>query len=586
MIGVILNRGEPVMEGELKKLLPSSKNALLHLHEKIGFILDQESSKSYLENKDYMFFFDSDVIDVDENFMNKLLNDYRKHGTASLKTINGAFAFVLWDKQKGRLVMATDRLGLKDLFYHKKGNDLIITSRIRQMINSSLVDKTIDPESLSNYLCYQFVPKPLTMFRGIRKVPPTKAIVFKQGRMDFIEYCDFEFSQSSLPTESIGKELKDIVIKAVETRMKKGRKAGILLSGGLDSTIIASAMRNLAPSSKIYGFTGGFSGQDGYESFGFGKRVADDLGIESREVVIKENAVQKLPEIYGYLDEPLADSAIVQSHALFSESRKATQTVFSGEFSDVIFAGMQNYPLSRVERDFWGMLSKKQKSEIKQAPGTYVTSEFVHNVETRSAFLHYKHGEIFFNNGNLKGVASPSFYDSFKGVDLSKPIEAAYRNCKSNNELNKEIYTDLHLASQRRLYHLTEPAKMNGVGLMLPFTDVNVINYSLRIPPELKIRGLTQKYILRKAFKNYIPAYVLDRKKEGFTMPFTLWYNNSYDWIMEQIRKTEMHGFFDGNRLEHYIKGIIDKRNQSYEKNMYVWILLNFVSWSNSVLGP
>ncbi|RLI97145.1 MAG: hypothetical protein DRO99_03385 [Candidatus Aenigmatarchaeota archaeon] len=576
MIAVFLSKNRRARESDMEGMISKHNNIIIE--GKLGIVT--EGHDTVLNNDRFLALLDSDLYENDNTFLERLVSSFEANGKECLKLINGSFAFVIWDKKDERLHMAIDKLGIKDIFYHNTDTGLFAASRIRTLLRSPNISKAIDTEALSQYLCYQFVPKPLTMFKGIRKVPATECLIMSNGRLFFEKYYDFIFSDTQEDENECAKGVRDSLEEATKSRMKG--KQGILLSGGLDSTIIASILRDNGSSSRIHSFTGGFEGVDSYESFDFGTKVADEMGFENNEIVIKDDAIQTLPQLYSFMDEPMADSAIIQSHIMFSEARKKVKTIFSGEFSDIIFAGMQNYAISRVERGFWNIINESQREDIMNTPGTYVTSEFINNVKKRAPFRHYKHGEIFFNNGNLEGLANPYFYEQFKSFDLAKPIESVYTRCKSNVGLNKEIYTDLYLASQRRLYHMTEPAKMHGIRLMLPFTDSRVIEHSLRIPANMKINSTSQKCILRKAFNGRIPEYVRRRRKEGFTMPFSKWYNSSYDWIFEQLERTDMV-FFDKSGIEDRVKKIVHSKTMNYEKNMYVWIFLNFVVWKNAM---
>ena len=180
----------------------------------------------------------------------------------------------------------------------------------------------------------------------------------------------------------------------------------------------------------------------------------------------------------------------------------------------------------------------------------------------------------------MSDIFSNNVAQSFGGIELNKPIIDIYNNLDFDSELDKQLYTDLKLASQRRVFHLTEPAKGNGVNLMLPFTENELIDYSGKIPEEMKINGLKQKYILKETFKDILPKSILTRPKEGFTAPFGLWFENNRDWVLEQF---EEDGFFGANAKD-YVAKIIDNKTSEYEDNMKVWILLNLSIWHKKIM--
>jgi asparagine synthase (glutamine-hydrolysing) len=583
MLNAILKKRGKVNENELYRFKIPDRYSF-YIDRNFGILFSKDSD--FFHNSNIAVFLEGRIYNFKDNKISKRISKlYKRYGTEFIKNLNGHFALLIWDKEKKRLFVAIDRLGLKDIFYYKTSNDnFFFSSRIRPLLDLPDYRISIDENSLANYLCYQFVPKPSTLFKGIKKIPTSEVLSFKEGKVSMKNYWNIVFKNCVMNEEKYANELRRILIKSIKLRIPEEKRIGLLLSGGLDSTIIASVLKNNIENDRIISFTGGFEGYDEYGSFEYGQRVADILGIENKKVVIDENIIEKLPELYSFLDEPLADSAIMQSYALLSVAKRSVSNVFSGEFSDILFGGMQNYLKSKIEEEFWYNIPEKDRFAAETNPGSPLVKEFIHKIKNKAKFMHYKFGEVFFDEKEIGNISKDSYYNELR-FDLSKPIRKVYESCNESDRFNKKTYTDIKVAAQRRLFHLTEPAKLHKIELILPFTDNNLIDCSLKIPSELKINERMQKYILRKAFRGYIPDFVLTRDKEGFTPPFHLWYGKSYEWIMDYLNSFEF-SFLDNSKIKKYVKGILESKTDVYEKNMAVWIIINLAAWYNSLITP
>ncbi len=495
----------------------------------------------------------------------------------SIKDLDGSFYLLRYDKKKKELDLGIDRLGIGDLFYSENGGSVFFATKPKELFKVGL-KKEIDPTSLRYYLVYQFIPRPLTMFKGVFKVPAASVVKVREG-LSIEKYWDLRFDPVKADDEEYHvRSVRRLLVDSIKESVSKLRnqKIGLLLSGGLDSSIIAYTLKELGVD--FYTFTGVYPYDRTYGGNRYGIRVAQDIGSKHQDIEIGPDSIRRLPEIYDYMDEPLADSSLLQAHIIMDCAKKETPNLFAGEFSDILFAGMQTYVKDKISSLFWQDVPVEQKILAKNTAGGSVISEFMDQNDNYSEFKHYKYGEVFFTGSDVNDVFNEEITSSFKNVKLNRPVIDVYNSVKFSNVLDRQIYTDLKIASQRRIFHLTEPAKVNDVNLILPYTYNKLVDYSGRIPGDLKIKGFKQKYVLKKAFEGRIPGYITERQKEGFTAPFNLWFKQNKKWILDQ---------FDGNlwssKVKEYIGGIIDKEDGRYKDNMKVWILLNLSIWYRKV---
>ncbi|MEA3514572.1 MAG: asparagine synthase-related protein [Nanoarchaeota archaeon] len=505
-----------------------------------------------------------------------------------IKEIEGSFYLLTYDKTKKELKLGIDRLGIGDLFYSESEGNVSFATSIKDIFDLG-VDKVINTTSLRYYLVYQFIPRPLTIFKNVLKVPAAhivgvndKITIEKYWDMDFnpVKENDEEYHAHNVKTllkSSIKKQLEKIKKRQLE-KIKDG-KIGLLLSGGLDSSIIAFVLKELG--ADLYTFTGVYPYDATYGGNKFGRKIAEEIGSNHTEIVIGPDAIKRLPELYDKMYEPLADSSLLQAHIIMDAAKKFTPNLFAGEFSDILFGGMQIYVQDKIAREFWNEAPIKEKIMVRNNGGSSCVDNFINLTESFQEFKHYKYGEIFFADDSVTEIFNEQTIHSFGDVQLNRPIAEIYDNLDLKTEFDKQLYTDLKLASQRRIFHLTEPGKINDINLVLPYINNNLIDYSGKIPGDLKIKGLNQKYILKKAFETSIPQEIIQRKKEGFTAPFNLWFKHNKSWVLNQFEQNKLWS----QNAKSFVCKIIDKENASYEDNMKVWILLNLSIWHQKVFS-
>lgn len=475
------------------------------------------------------------------------------------------------------LELSTDKFSINDVFYFENKDIVVFSDCLKEMFSLDIIPKKINQESLEYFLAYQFVPKPLTMFENIKRVPAAHKMIISENVLKLEKYWDLDFN----PDESISKDehckkIRNLLKNSIKSNIEKSnKKVGLLLSGGLDSTIIGYLLKE--ENVDLYTFTGTYPFDASYGGNKYGSMIAKELGSKHRNIEIKEDSIKILPELYKNMNDPLADGSLLQAYIIMKEAKKTTTNLFAGEFSDILFAGMDTYLKYKLYNMFYKEASASKQKEMKTNNGSFVVTEFINQIDNIDRFKHYTFGEIFFDNNEINKFLKKQT-NIKENIDLSKPILSIYNSCNFKTELEKQLYTDLKIASQRRVFHLTEPARINCVDLKLPYTNTELINYSGLIPDNLKINNFTQKFILKESFKEIIPKVITQRSKEGFTAPFNLWFDNNSDWIINQFKNCKL---WDDKICDH-IKNAISIKNKNHKENMKIWILLNLTIWYNN----
>jgi asparagine synthase (glutamine-hydrolysing) len=279
-------------------------------------IYNYKDLRRELEGKGHRFHSDSDTEVV--------IHLYEEEGLEAVKRFNGMFAFGLWDEKKQRLWLCRDRVGIKPLVYSWDGARLLFASEIKALLADPTVDKELDREALMLYLAFNYVPAPLTMFRGVRKLEPGCSLVFEDGKLAVSRYWSLpQFPECPDPADvgRLQRRLVDTLSEAVSGCMLADVPVGAFLSGGIDSGIVVALMARLS-SRPVKTFTVGFADDGLYDETGRARRVAAMYGTEHHEFQIRQrDMLDVLPEVLDALDEPFADSSAIPTYLVSRETR-------------------------------------------------------------------------------------------------------------------------------------------------------------------------------------------------------------------------------------------------------------------------
>ncbi len=304
-----------------------------------GEIYNYKDLRRELEAKGHRFRSDSDTEVV--------IHLYEEEGLEAVKRFNGMFAFGLWDEKKQRLWLCRDRVGIKPLVYSWDGARLLFASEIKALLADPTVDKQLDREALMLYLAFNYVPSPLTMFRGIRKLEPGCSLVLENGKLAASRYWSLPHSTENTETVDTGRlqsRLVDTLSEAVSGCMLSDVPVGAFLSGGIDSGIVVALMARASSSRPVKTFTVGFADDGLYDETESARRVAAMYRTEHHEFRIRQrDMLDVLPEVLGALDEPFADSSAIPTYLVSRETRRHVKVALSGDGGDELFAGYRSY---------------------------------------------------------------------------------------------------------------------------------------------------------------------------------------------------------------------------------------------------
>ncbi|MDR4948944.1 asparagine synthase (glutamine-hydrolyzing) [Neobacillus cucumis] len=564
-------------------------------HIQFGFrrlsIIDIESGHQPLtyENERYWIIFNGEIYNYLE-LREELLKEGLSFATHSdteviialyshlkekaVEKLRGMFGFVIWDKQEQTLYGARDPFGIKPFFYLEDGERTFFASE-KKSILLALENDVLNYDALQHYLTYQFVPEPDTLSEGIKKLEPGHYFTKKIGSpMVMKKYWKAHFKPVQKTEADFTKEIRDILFDSVEKHMRSDVPVGSFLSGGIDSSIIASIAKEFHPAIKT--FSVGFE-HNGFSEIDVAKETAEKLGVENISYVITpEEYMNEIPKIMWHMDDPMADPACVPLYFVAREARKHVTVVLSGEGADELFGGYNIYrepqslevfnKIPRVGkvllRGIAGMMPEgmKGKSFIERGV-TPMEERYIGNakmfteMEKRDLLNVYREGLDY--------------------TDVTKPL---YQESRGYDPVDRMQYIDIHTWMRGDILLKADRMTMaHSLELRVPFLDKEVFEVASKIPTSLKTANGTTKYILRKAAEGVVPEHVLNRKKLGFPVPIRHWLKNEMnEWAKKIIRESNTDHLINKS----YVLGLLEDHCQGKADNSRkIWTVLMFMVW-------
>lgn len=499
-------------------------------------------------------------------------------GEKVVEKLRGMFAFLIWDTQDRTVFGARDPFGIKPLFTATTPDGVGFSSEakgLRELTGTAAVD----PTALQHYLVLQYVPEPESMDKAIRRVESGTCFVARPGEpVVYRRYFTPVFAPQPTPTVSdqdrLYHEIAEVLTDSVAAHMRADVTVGSFLSGGIDSTAIAALAKRYNPD--LITFTTGFD-RDGYSEIDVAAESAAAIGV--RHVVKKVTAqefMDTLPLIVWYLDDPVADPALVPLYFVAQEARKHVKVVLSGEGADELFGGYNIYrePLSldRITRLPSG-LRKGLASLGRALPEGFRGKDMLRRGGLDLTDRYYGNARIF-REEQLAGLLKTYRSD----VSFHDATDPAYAKSEGWDPISRMQHVDLFTWLRGDILVKADKMTMaNSLELRVPFLDTRVFDVARKVATAEKITKETSKYALRRALKDIVPAHVLNRRKLGFPVPIRHYLaEEAYDWARDIILSAQAEEYIDTAAalalLEAHKAGQADHSRR-------IWAILVFLIW-------
>ncbi len=549
-----------------------------------GEIYNFQELRDRLEKKRHRFKSKSDT--------EVIIHAYEEWGISCLSHFRGMFAFAIWDSNLQRLFMARDRLGKKPLVYFSQKGRFAFASEIKALLQMPNVERKVNDIAIHHYLTYQYVPSPDTIFEGIKKLPPAHYLLYDcNGNLKVDRYWKLIFNQNG-QTHSDVKELENRVRteleESVKLRLISDVPLGAFLSGGVDSSLVVGMMAKMS-GKPVKTFSIGFEEKE-FDELAYARLVSKHFATEHHEFIVKPNAIEILPKLVWHYNEPFADSSAIPTYYVAKMTKDFVKVVLTGDAGDENFAGYPRYLRSKLliiflkmpkslRRDFFppflrAMARFRWREKTFNRLAAYVESISSNQVRN------YAEQVTICNAKSKEDLYSHDFNRVVMGIDSVKYLLGKFEEVRINDLIDQLLYLDINTYLPEDLLVKMDIATMaNSLEARVPFLDHQLMEFIATIPSSLKLRGTVAKYILKEAFKAFLPEIIFKRRKMGFGVPVSRWFRNELkDYVHEILlsRKTLSRGYFKRESIERLLNDHITFR---YDHSAKIWALLFLEMW-------
>ena len=523
-----------------------------------------------------------------------ILHLYEERGEDCLKYLNGMFAFAIWNERKEKLFLARDRLGIKPLLYKWDGKSLWFASEIKSILQDDKVMPEINYQALNDFFTFMYVPAPATIFKGIQKLEPGYSLVLKNKEVYMDKFWDLGQSANGDYTEKeYCREIREKLSCSIERRLMSDVPLGVFLSGGIDSSSIVGLMSEVC-NNTVRTFSIGFGKEKQYDELKFARIVAGKFNTTHSEYVVEPDAVEILPKLVWHFDEPFADSSAIPTYYVAQMAKENVTVALSGEGGDETFGG---YPY----RYFWDQIAERYRKvpywvrekflkKIASIIPLPKNSGLQNKVRQLKKFLSYAGMEQEKRYLHWFSIFTPELKEELYKASVQKEIEdinsyniyqTHFDKVPEEELLQRMMYVDTKVLLPHDLLTKVDRTSMaHSLEVRVPFLDHELVEYAWNIPSSLKLKGKTTKYILKKMSSHFLPDEIPWRKKQGFEVPISSWFQgklNSYAKEMLSEETIVKRGYFEHKA----IKNILDKMDAGVmQYGPHVYALIIFELWN------
>lgn len=547
-----------------------------------GEIYNYRELRKDLEDEGIRFYTKSDT--------EVILQLYDKYGRECVNFLRGMFAFAIWDEREESLFVARDRIGKKPLLYsHLQNGGLVFGSEFRALLAHPEISREVDYKAISHYLSYLCVPAPLTAFKQIRKLEPGHWLFWKDGEIENKRYWLPDFSKKIKIDENEAiEETTRILRESTKLRLISEVPLGAFLSGGVDSSTVVALMAQESEK-PVKTFSIGFEEQD-FSELEYARKVAEFVGAEYNEFIVKPNALEVLPTLVDHYGEPYADSSAIPTYYVSKETRKHVTVALNGDGGDESFAGYERYAAMKIA-DIYHRFPKLARKLFIETPISIIPASEIKKSRIRdvkrflqaaglpkieryfrwvSAFDHRAKSELYTEN----------FAKLISNSDSADILENWFRKSNGNGILDATLLTDQMTYLPNDLLVKVDIASMaNSLEARSPFLDHKVIEFAASLPENLKMRGFETKSLLKKIAAKLVPKEVIYRRKMGFGVPVGNWLRNEMKDFLREILLSEKslnRGIIKPEMLRKYVGEHI---NSERDHTSRIWTLLMLELW-------
>lgn len=531
-----------------------------------------------------------------------LVRSYEQWGIECLQRFIGMFALAIWDGRENRLYLARDRVGIKPLYYYREDGLFLFGSELKAIMNHRGFSRRISRDGLSLFLRYDYIRSPYTIFENTFKLEPGHYLCLQNGQLEKHRYWDITESYNMHPCDISDDEscemFEEIMTDSLRHRLVSDVPVGLFLSGGIDSSVVATLLRkNISVPFKT--FTIGFD-QEKYNEAEWAARLADYLGTEHVESYVSEDeAIETVSDIPSIYDEPFGDTSSIPTCVLSRLASEHVKVVMSGDGGDELFCGYNHY----IKCAYLASMIEKTPGIVRSGLKAMLSGLSADRLDGMGktlgiSSLRRRRNSYERNRATLLNIIKkdmPEMYRSRRGTwapedmrslfrepcdVLDSTFDDSFRAMESGELLTQMLYADFCAWLPDDILTKVDRASMStGLEAREPFLDHRIVHFAARLPSDLKYRNGETKYLLRRVLAKHIPRELYERPKKGFESPVDKWLRGRLRPLVSEHLSTEAvrkSGVFDPDEVSRW-------RDKFYEGHSVgakrIWNLLMFQMW-------
>ncbi len=515
---------------------------------------------------------------------------YQEMGIRCVERLRGMFAFAIWDQDHRRLFLARDRLGKKPLYYADLGHTFLFASEAKSILTHPDVPRQVNLNALDDYLTYQYVPPPLTMFKGISKLPPGCVLTVESDEVETTRYWDLAYSPKRQWADAeVVHHMRTLLTEAVKIRLMSEVPLGAFLSGGVDSSIVVALMAQQS-SQPVRTFSIGFADQ-AYNELPYARMVARKYGTVHEEFLCTADLLGILPKLVWHFDEPFADSSAIPTYYLAQMTRRHVTVALNGDGGDEGFAGYERYlgdryvrlynriPLT-VRRHLLGRMLDLFPADIHRIRFLR-RLKWLNDASLQPRGRQYSHSMVIFRAEDRERLLTSAVRMELGSRDAVQYILDYYGDPRIlTDDVDRMLYCDtMTYLPGDLLAKVDRMTMVHGLEGRSPLLDHVLLEFAASLPGSQKIRGSQLKYLLKKLGEELVPHEVLYRPKKGFGVPISSWFRNELSgWVRELLARPAVvqDGLLQVEAVQRFVN---EHLSCAADHGHRLWALINLEVW-------
>jgi asparagine synthase (glutamine-hydrolysing) len=521
-----------------------------------------------------------------------ILHAYARHGSACLQRLRGMFAFAIWDARERTLFAARDRAGQKPFYYREDADGLAFASEPKAFLAEPSFVPDVDVEAIWQYLSFQYVPSPLSAFRGVKRLPPGHFLCVERGRVTVERYWTLRYEPKSSRSEAEAVEqVRADLAEATRIMLVSDVPIGAFLSGGLDSSLVVAFMAEAA-GSRVKTFSIGFDDAD-YDETGYARRVAERFATDHHEAIVRPDALTILPKLLAHYDEPYADSSAIPTFYLSEMTRRHVTVALNGDAGDESFAGYERYAAFMMARRVDRLSPSLRRLLAAGAARMPLGESRTFGARARrflttaadSGARRYARWSFHFDDDQKRAICTPELVARAGAVDAATRYDALFADMPGAAPIDVLLHADVESYLPDDLLVKVDIATMAyGLEGRSPLLDHVVMERAARLPADMKLRGSEKKYLLKRIARGLLPDEIIDRPKMGFGVPLARWLRGPLRDVVHDVvlgPRLRQRGYFDMDAIERLVA---DHETGRSNAQYQIWNLLMLELWHQTYI--